>query len=97
MYKRRGRPPKKRAQAKQAPVEAGKGVAANGMRQWSLRFKRGNHPAESGLILASSFNQAEAVGRAWCLREGAGRMAGIRYIGVSDPILADEGILGEPG
>lgn len=60
-----------------------------------MRFKRGNHPAETGTIMASSRERAEQVGRVWCIKQGAGQMAGCRYIGIEDPILADESILGD--
>ena len=62
-------------------------------RQWVLRYKYGNHPAEGGIILASSRERAEEVGRAWCLKKGAGQMQIVRFIGVEDPVLADESIL----
>lgn len=62
-------------------------------RQWILRYKKGNHPAEKGTILASTRDKAEQVGRLWCLRQAAGTMQGVRYITVEDPILADESIL----
>ena len=45
--------------------------------------------------MASSLERAEAVGRLWCLRKGAGQMQGCRYIGIEDPVLADESILNE--
>ena len=60
---------------------------------WILRFKMGNHPAETGTILASTRELAEEVGRAWCRSKGTGTMQTVRYIGVQDPILADESIL----
>ncbi len=62
-------------------------------RQWVLRYKWGNHPAETGTIHASSFEKAEEVGRAWCRKKGAGQMQQVRYISVEDPVLADESIL----
>jgi len=65
----------------------------NKQQQWTLRYKFGNHPAETGIIEASSFEKAEEVGRMWCLKKGIGEMKGCRYISVSNPILADESIL----
>ena len=60
---------------------------------WTLRYKYGNHPAETGTILASSREKAEQVGRLFCIRKGAGKMQQVRYICIEDPILADESIL----
>ena len=60
---------------------------------WTLRYKYGNHPAETGTITASSREKAEQVGRLWCLKRGVGSMAVCRFIAVEDPILADESIL----
>ena len=69
------------------------GGSAAKQRQWSLRYKEGNHPAETGLILASSRERAEEVGRTWCLKRSSGKMQACRFIAVDDPILADESIL----
>ena len=66
------------------------------MKQWALRFKRSNHPAESGLIEASSEELAEAVGRKWCETESVGLLQPCRFISVSNPVLADESILLPP-
>lgn len=64
-------------------------------RQWTLRYKYGNHPAETGLVIASSLERAERVGRAWCRLSAAGKMQSIRFIRIEDPVLADETILGD--
>lgn len=64
-------------------------------KEWVLRYKRGNHPAETGKIVASSRERAEEVGRVWCVKQSVGTMASVKYIGVEDPILADESILGD--
>lgn len=99
---RRGRPPK-RVAAEMFHVKHSGEAATEGnplaippraeQRQWVLRYKWGNHPAETGLILASTRDLAEAVGRAWCVKKGAGQMQQVRFITVEDPILADESIL----
>ena len=64
-------------------------------KQWILRYKYGNHPAQGGTILARTRENAERVGRTWCLRKASGKMHIVRFIGIEDPILADESILGE--
>ena len=85
---RRGRPPKTMFHVKQSEREN-----QSVQKPWVLRYKYGNHPAQTGTILASSAELAEAVGRAWCLKKGAGQMQVVRYISVEDPVLADETIL----
>lgn len=74
-------------------VPRGSSASHQEAKQWVLRYKWGNHPAETGTILASTRERAEEVGRAWCLKKGAGQMQGVRFIGVEDPVLADESIL----
>ena len=64
-------------------------------KQWVLRYKEGNHPAQSGTISASSLELAERVGRLWCLKKSSGQMHTVRFIAIEDPILADESILGD--
>lgn len=85
-----GWPSKETSSAVEEPLRKEK---AGQQRQWVLRYKYGNHPAQTGIIMASSVEKAEEVGRAWCVRRGAGQMQSIRFIGVEDPILADESIL----
>jgi hypothetical protein len=88
--------PEKASSSNTAIEERPKEEKAGKQRTWVLRYKFGNHPADSGTILASSRERAEAVGRAWCLKKGSGQMQQVRFISVEDPVLADESILAEP-
>jgi hypothetical protein len=43
--------------------------------------------------MARTLELAEAVGQAWVAKQNHGNMTRTLYIGVSDPVLADESIL----
>jgi hypothetical protein len=53
-----------------------------------LRYKKGLAQPQTGFLIASSLQRAEAVGHAYC----AG-IPGCRYIHVTPAVLADETIL----
>lgn len=65
------------------------------MKQWNMKYRRHPDGFKVGVVEAGSRERAEAVGRRWCELDSAAKFVPTQFVGIEDPVLADESILKE--